>query len=134
MRSITSFNWSAVIIIFNFLPFHRRHPPSLMSNQTVRRCLLIHLVDDVLIILIDDRAAYLQRIGQLSIINREMMGTEREALDLLVGRQSLLQRLDALHHHVVNLLIGAKLLPAFKLDAVSSGPCLDLIECRNDEC
>ena len=68
---------------------------------------LVHLIDYGLVVLIDNGATHLQRIGQFARFHREMMGQQGETFDLLIARQRLLQRGNALHHHVVNLRVGA---------------------------
>ena len=56
---------------------------------------LVHPVDDLPIVLGDDGAAQLQRIGQLAALHAEGLGQEGEALHLLVVGKLLLQRVDA---------------------------------------
>ena len=49
------------------------------------------------------------------------MGKEGEALDLFVVGQLLLEGVDALHHHLIDLLVLAEVFAAFELDAVLTG-------------
>ena len=63
-----------------------------------------------------------------------MVGDERKSLYLLVMRQLLLQCLYAVHHHLVHLGIGAKVLAVLECDAVILGPFLYEAELGHDEC
>ena len=96
--------------------------------------LLIHLVNLCLIVLIDNRAADLQRVGQLARLHREVMRQERDTLDLLVIGQLLLQGIDTLLQHLLHLLVGTKILTAAKGDMVLTSPFLYKTELWNNEC
>ena len=63
-------------------------------NFKVKPLFLIHLVNLRLIVLVDDRTANLQCIGQLSRLHREMVSQEGDTLDLLIISQVLLKNLD----------------------------------------
>ena len=50
-----------------------------------------------------------------------MVGQEDETLHLLIMGELLLERIDALLHHLVHLRIGTKLLPGLKRDVMRTG-------------
>ena len=83
--------------------------------------------------LVDDGATQLQRVRHLTVLHGEMVRQQREALDLLIVSQALLQRVDTLRHHVDDLLVLAELCTVSELDAMLMGPSLKLTVLRHDE-
>ena len=62
-----------------------------------------------------------------------MVGQQREALDLLIVGQSLLQRVDTLGHHVDDLLVLAQFRTVRELYATLMGPSLQDTVFRHHE-
>lgn len=83
--------------------------------------ILVHLVDDIGIMLQEDIALYLQRVGYLAALKREVVGHEREALYLLVIGECLLKGVYALGKHLVDNLVGTQLLTVLEGYAVGTG-------------
>ena len=69
----------------------------------------------------EDIALYLQRVGYLAALKREVVGHEREALYLLVVGECLLKGVYALGKHLVDNLVGTQLLTVLEGYAVGTG-------------
>ena len=82
---------------------------------------LIHRVDLLLVVLVEDATADLKRVGQFAFLHGQMVGQQREALDLFVVCQLLLEGIDALLHHIHDAWISTKLLAIDEDDAVFLG-------------
>ena len=105
-----------------------------VSWGTFRRPLfLVHPVDNLPIVLGDDGAAQLQRIGQLAALYAEGLGQEGEALHLLVVGKLLLQRVDAVAVEGADGFVLHQLLAAAEGDALRAGILLQQVVGGHDE-
>ena len=57
------------------------------------------------IFMVDDRAAYLQRIGKLAALHGKLLGKQREFLHFLLTCKSFLQLFDTLLNHALYLVV-----------------------------
>ena len=87
-----------------------------------------------LIVFVEHAAANLQRVRQLALLHRQVVGQQGEALHLFVVGQLLLQGVDALLHHLDDAWIGTELLTVLKTDAVGTSILFQERIDRHDEC
>ena len=92
-----------------------------MKPPNACRLFRVHRIDLLFIILVQYATLDLQRVGELAFLHREVVRQQGEAFDLLIMGQLLLQGVDALFHHVVDLLVGTQLLAVLKGDVMFTG-------------
>ena len=78
-------------------------------------------------------SSHLERVCQLAAFHRERIGQQREALDLLIVGELLLQCFDALHYHLVDEGVATEVFAAGKLYAVLTGVFLEQLVFGDDE-